>query len=204
MESLASIRKLTHKRYVQEKMLPGVIEMIRARKDPMVNILNILENGFIMKFLPDTLNIDPELIPPMFRLRLMLKPSNTVKPEIPTVTGVEAQIDFSEELVNQMEELDVPVNLPPSLIPFAENFKTMLKKELNIPPPENTNNADIDDAMKESKKEYEQNEEMLLNQVIESSLQNTDVPNNDNDNDNLDEILFEQALQESLKNDNFN
>jgi hypothetical protein len=212
MDPLAEVRKLRHKKYVKDVVLPNVKEMIHVKKDQTTASVKVLSDGFMRKFIPECVNIDPieeEHIPPLFRMRMKLNSSNLVKPEIPTVSGDEAQIDFTEV---DSDEL-------PDLI-FPTKFKKF-KKSKTVPIINHTSgyeNVDIDDLIAQSKAEYEMNEEVELNKAIVSSLQNTPIAENDDldnvllkkailsslhntpvvENDEIDNVLFEKALMDSL------
>lgn len=180
MDQLGDIRKVRHKKYVKEVLLPNVKDMINKKKDPNVNNTKILAQGFVSKFIPECVNVDPieeEHIPPIFRMRLKMNSSNLVKPEIEKITGDEAQIDFTDS--------ESDIIFPKKFVP-----------PINIH--ENHNNDhDIHDIIKQSINEYEMNEEMELNKAIESSLQGTSIDNTV-DNDDIDNLLFETALMDSL------
>ena len=202
MDPLADIRKVRHRKYVKDVVLPNVKEMIHTMKDPMNGYTKLLAAGFIRKFLPECINVDPieeEHIPPLFRMRLKLNSTNLVKPDIPTVSGDDAQIDFTEidhdDLPYIMHKTD---SIP--IINHGNNAYVNFDMD-DIVQQSKTEyaNADIDDIIQQSKTEYEMNEEMELSKAIESSLQNTPIIDNGvNDDDNIDNILFEQAIMESL------
>jgi len=191
MDPLSEVRKLRHKKYVKDVVLPNVKDMIRVKKDQHVATVKVLTDGFMRKFLPECVNIDPieeEHIPPLFRMRMKLNSTNLVKPEIPTVSGDEAQIDFTE--VDSDDSLEGSIIYPKIKKPKFRKSKTVPIIGHNS----GYENVDIDDLIARSKAEYEMNEEMELNKAIESSLQNTPVV----ENDDLDNILFEKALMDSL------
>ena len=184
MDQLGDIRKVRHKKYVKEVLLPNVKDMINKKKDPNTNNTKILAQGFISKFIPECVNVDPieeEHIPPLFRMRLKMNSSNLVKPEIEKITGDEAQIDF----IDSESDIIFPKKFVPS-INIHENHNN------------DHNDHDIHDIIKQSINEYEMNEEMELNKAIESSLQCTPIIDNTLDNNDIDNLLFETALMDSL------
>lgn len=197
MDQLGDIRKVRHKKYVKEVLLPNVKDMINKNKDPNATNTKILAQGFVSKFIPECVNIDPieeEHIPPLFRMRLKMNSSNLVKPEIEKITGDEAQIDFTDS------ESDI-------IFPKKFIQPTNIHNGHNDHDDHNDHNDhDIHDIIKQSINEYEMNEEMELNKAIESSLQGISIIDttmdtsieNAVDNDDIDNLLFETALMDSL------
>lgn len=169
MDQITQIRQQKHKEYLRQIWLPEFFEKYKSFFDLEVKAQRTLVRAIKKHYLPDVSNSEfLEYIPGIYRMRIKLTPDNLIKPQ---------------EKYN-LDSLSAKNNDSDS----SEDYATTKVRN---------DNADIDQIMEESLKDYNDHFENSIHDVLQESIK-------DNFDMDYEEYLLNQAVMESLNNSNIN
>jgi hypothetical protein len=138
MSSLIEIRKLKHEKYVKDELMPEVHDYILQKKNNSRSHQNILSNYFQNKYFKkvDNLNdMEENLIPGFYKLRLLLTTNNLIKQEIPSITGHGAMIDFDSDIDGDLNNEYMKYAIQESLESFDDGINVLVDLRIYGPDP---------------------------------------------------------------------